>query len=226
MIIAIDGPAGAGKSTVAKILAKRLGFLYVDTGSMYRAITLKALEKNININDKKALVALAKNSQIELKNTPAGKLKVYLDGKDVTSSIRVSLITKFVSEVARLKEIRKIMVRLQRNLAKDKDAVLEGRDIGTVVFPKADFKFYLDASFKERVRRRFKELKCMGQKITLKEIEKDIRRRDYIDSNRSYAPLKKAKDAFYLDTTKLSIEEVVEELLKKISSRYGKRTYP
>jgi len=216
MIIAIDGPAGAGKSTVAKIVAQKLGLLYIDTGAMYRAITLKALLKGVDINDEKTLVAMARGSRIELRYLPTG-LRVYLDNKDVTKQIRDPKVTKIVSEVSQIVPLRKIMVRLQRRLAKEhKGAVLEGRDIGTVVFPNADYKFYLDANLKERIKRRFKELKQAGKNITLKEVEADILKRDRIDSMRSYAPLKKAEDAIYIDTTPLNIEQVAGKILSYI----------
>jgi len=215
MIIAIDGPAGAGKSTVAKRIAKRLKILYIDTGAMYRAITLKAVENKIDINDEERIVNMAKKSQLELKHTPSS-LKIYLDGEDVTKKIREPKVTKFVSEVSRIVPLRKIMVKLQRKIARNfRGAVLEGRDIGTVVFPNADYKFYLDADLKERVRRRFKELKETGKQITFKQVEQDIKR-DRIDSTRGYAPLRIAEDAIYIDTTNMGIEEVVKRILREI----------
>jgi|YelNatPaOPRAMG01_1025707.scaffolds.fasta_scaffold01059_24 cytidylate kinase len=216
MIIAIDGPAGAGKSTVAKRIAKRLKILYIDTGAMYRAITLKAVENKIDINDEERIVNMAKKSQLELKHTPSS-LKIYLDGEDVTKKIREPKVTKFVSEVSRIVPLRKIMVKLQRKIARNfRGAVLEGRDIGTVVFPNADYKFYLDADLKERVRRRFKELKETGKQITFKQVEQDILKRDRIDSTRGYAPLRIAEDAIYIDTTNMGIEEVVKRILREI----------
>ena len=211
MIIAIDGPAGSGKSTVARILAHKLGFLYNDTGAMYRALTLKAIEEKIDIKDTTGLIEMANNSRIDLMNNPDGSLKIILDGKDVTGLIREPRITQWVSDIAKIKGIRQIMLGLQRKLGKERDSVLDGRDIGTVVFPDADKKFYIDADFKERVRRRYKELKELGQTITLEEVEKDLRNRDTIDSTREFAPLKKAADAIYIDTTDMTIEEVVEK---------------
>jgi len=213
MIIAIDGPAGAGKSTVAKLIARRLGYLYLDTGAMYRALTLKVLEKGIAINDAKAIAALALDSSIDLINKPDGTLTVTLDGVDVSLAIRKPNITKSVSDVAKIKDVREVMLKLQRKLGGRGNVVLDGRDIGTVVFPKAEKKFYLDADLRERTNRRHKELNGLGQEITLNAVELDLSNRDKIDSNREFAPLKKAEDAVYIDTTFLSIEGVVEKLL-------------
>lgn len=217
MIVAIDGPAGAGKSTVAKLIAQRLGFLYIDTGAMYRALTLKVLENKVDTGDLHRIVEMAENTVIDLKNSPDGSLKVFLDGKNVSRDIRKPIITRFVSDVAKIKGVREVMLILQRRFGKEQDAVLDGRDIGTVVFPDAQKKFYIDADFKERARRRHKELKEAGQKVSLEEIEKDLRNRDTIDSTREVAPLKKADDAIYIDTTDMSIGQVVEKALSYIS---------
>lgn len=218
MIIAIDGPAGAGKSTVAKLLAKRLKFLYIDTGAMYRALTLKVLETGTDINSPGKIIDLALNSRIDLINNPDGALQVFLDGRDVSSDIRKPTITQLVSDVAKIAEVRKVMVELQRRLGSQGNAVLDGRDIGTVVFPDAEKKFYVDADFKERVNRRFKESLGLGQEVSFDDVSGDLANRDNIDSNRKVAPLKKADDAIYVDTTRLSIEEVVDRLLKEIKT--------
>ena len=217
MIIAIDGPAGAGKSTVAKILAKKLNFLYIDTGSMYRALTLKAIVESIDIKDTTRLIQMARTSHLDLMNNPDGSMKVVLDDKDVSLSMREPRITRIVSDLAKIKEIREIMLELQRKLGRQRDSVLDGRDIGTVVFPDADKKFYIDADFKERVARRYKELKSLGQDVTPEAIEADLKNRDTIDSTREFAPLKKADDAVYIDTTYLTIEEVVEKVKSYIN---------
>jgi len=216
MIIAIDGPAGAGKSTVARLVAQKLGFLYIDTGAMYRALTLKALEKKLDIKNTASLIQMASSTKITLTNNQDGSLKIFLDGRDVTSLIRESRITRLVSDIAKIREVRQVMLKLQRKLGRDRDSVLDGRDIGTVVFPDADKKFYLDAQFDERIRRRYKELKELGQKITLKEVDADLHNRDTIDSNREFAPLKKADDAIYIDTTNMTVKEVVGMLLRNI----------
>ena len=216
MIIAIDGPAGAGKSTVSRLLAKKLGFLYIDTGAMYRALTLKAIRQNLDVNDTACLIAMARNTLVDLKNEHDGALRVLLDNNDVTSQIRQPSITQLVSDIARIKEVREVMLEVQRRLGRDRDSVLDGRDIGTVVFPDADKKFYIDADFDERVRRRYKELKELGQDISPRDVEADLRNRDTIDSTRECAPLKKAEDAIYVDTTDMTIDEVVKRILKEI----------
>ncbi len=217
MIIAVDGPAGAGKSTAAKILAQKLGFLYIDTGAMYRALTLKVIEENMDIKDTKSIVEMARDTTIELKNDNGPSLKVFLDGRDVSLAIRQPGITKIVSDIAKIKEVRQIMLETQRKQGRQQDSVLDGRDIATVVFPDADKKFYIDAKFEERAMRRYKELKEKLVDITLDEVKQDLLNRDTIDSTREFAPLKKADDAIYVDTTDMSINEVVEMLLKNIS---------
>lgn len=216
-IIAIDGPAGAGKSTVAKILAKKLGFLYIDTGAMYRALTLKTIREKVDLKDTDKLVDMTFDTYIDLENDSNGSLRVFLDSQDVTEEIRDPTVTKLVSDLAKIKEIRDIMLELQRKLGVLRDSVLDGRDIGTVVFPDADKKFYIDADFDERVRRRYKELRELGQNVTFKEVEEDLYNRDTIDSQRQFAPLKRAGDAVYIDTTDMTVEEVVDRILKVIS---------
>jgi len=216
MIIAIDGPAGAGKSTVAKQIAQKLGFLYVDTGAMYRALTLKALREKIDPKDSSRIIQMALHSQVDLKNNQDGSLSVFLDNQDVTCEIRQPRITRAVSDIARIKEVRQVMLKVQRRLGKERDSVLDGRDIGTVVFPDADKKFYIDAQFPERVKRRYKELIDLGQEITPEEVALDLANRDTIDSTREVAPLKKAEDAIYIDTTKMSVEEVVSKVLSNV----------
>jgi cytidylate kinase len=216
MIVAVDGPAGAGKSTVAKILARRLGFLYIDTGAMYRALTLKVLENNVPISDEEEIIQLAGKVKIDLHNNTDGSLSVILDDKDVSLDIRKPQITQFVSDLAKIKEVRQILVKMQRELGQRGSCVLDGRDIGTVVFPEAEKKFFIDASFEERTRRRFKELKGLNQDVTEENVAKDLSNRDEIDSTRKASPLRKATDAVYIDTTKLSIEQVVDKMLSFI----------
>ncbi|MFH1191750.1 MAG: (d)CMP kinase [Candidatus Omnitrophota bacterium] len=212
MIIAIDGPSGAGKSTVAKILAQRLGFLYIDTGAMYRALTLKALENNVSVNDEQGIIQLANGIKIGLRNNPDGSLTVMLDGVDVSLAIRQVRITQFVSDVAKIGQVRQVLVKMQREFGQQKDCILDGRDIGTVVFPRAQKKFFIVASAGVRVRRRFEELKGLGQEVTENEVACDLANRDKIDSTRQISPLCQAPDAIYIDTTNLSIQEVVEKI--------------
>lgn len=212
MIIAVDGPSGAGKSTVARILAKRLAFLYIDTGAMYRALTLKALESSVPIDDENKILELARSTKIELRNNADGSLTVFLDGKDVSLDIRKPKITQFVSDIAKIKEVRRILVDIQRQLGQRGDCILDGRDIGTVVFPDAKIKFFIDASAQERVNRRFKELKGLGQAVSEDDVSQDLSNRDKIDSTRQASPLRQAADAIYIDTTGLSIEQVVEKM--------------
>ncbi len=217
-VIAIDGPAGSGKSTVAKEVAGRLGFLYIDTGAMYRALTLKAIKEAVDFNNEQALSRLAAEVDIQLK-MHRGSLQVMLDGKEVGKAIRKQALTEKVRFVAAIAGVRKEMLKLQRRLAgaSKSGAVLEGRDIGTVVFPGAEYKFYLDAYPEERAKRRYKELKQMGQKISLKALARDIKIRDRDDMTRDVAPLAKARDAIYIDTTELTVNDVVEQIIKKCS---------
>lgn len=215
LIIAIDGPAGSGKSTVAKEAAKKLGLIYVDTGAMYRALTLKALRKKIDLNNSEALADLAENTDIQLFADENFRLHVRLDGEDVSEEIRTVFVTNNVKHVACIKDVRKAMVTLQRKAASGKGAVLEGRDIGTVVFPDADLKIFLDAAIDERVRRRYKELVVKNPNITVEEVKKDVAARDKSDAERSVGPLKKADDAVLIDTTELTIPQVVERILKR-----------
>jgi len=213
LIIAVDGPAGAGKSTIARLVAKRMNFLYIDTGAMYRALTLKALRKAVDISNAAQLTRLAKNTGIDLENNPDGSIKVLLDNEDVSLDIRKPEITKFVSDVAKVRGVRKEMLHLQRRFGGRASCVLDGRDIGTVVFPNADRKFFLDAEFKARVSRRHKELKENREAVTVEDVKKDLKNRDTIDSSRKCAPLKKAEDAIYVDTTRMTIREVVDTVL-------------
>ena len=215
IIIAIDGPAGSGKSTVAKIIAKKLGLLYIDTGAMYRALTLKAMKKGLDLEDEKALIDLAKTTKVDLKEK--SKLLTFLDGEDVSALIRTPEVTAKVKYIARVPGVRHEMVALQRSIGSKTGAVLEGRDIGTVVFPNADYKFYLDASPEERAKRRLKDLLELGQDANVEDVKKDIIARDESDMKRSVGALKKAEDAVFIDTTDLSIDQVVNSLLTRTS---------
>jgi CMP/dCMP kinase len=217
LIIAIDGPAGSGKSTVAKLVAKRLGLLYLDTGAMYRALTLKAMRDNVDLEDEKVLVGMANGTDIKLMTDPAlDRTQVFLDGEDVTLQIRTPEVTDSIKYIARVPGVRECMVKIQRMIGSEKGAVLEGRDTTTVVFPDASYKFYLDADLKERARRRFEELRLLGMGTSLEEVEKDAEIRDMSDKTRKVGALKRAKDAIYIGTTKISIDEVVEIILDKV----------
>jgi len=211
-IIALDGPAGSGKSTTAKLVAKKLGFLYLDTGAMYRAITLKALENAVDVNDEEKLEKLAKDSVISFENKD-GVSRIWLDGKDVTEEIREPRVNRNVSFVSMHKKVRTVLVEKQRQIGEENDLVAEGRDTTTVVFPHA-FKVYLDADIKERAKRRLLELQEKGILTTLEEQVKEISRRDKLDSGREASPLLRHKDAVVVDTTDLTIEQQVERVIQ------------
>lgn len=214
MIIAIDGPAGSGKTTAAKLLADKLKISYLDTGATYRALTLKALEIKADLHDEFALKNIAENLNVRL----AGNT-VYLDNSDVSEKIRTPLIDKNISLIVSYPEVRRQMVDLQRKIAKGKDYVVEGRDITTVVFPRAEFKFYLDAEPQIRAQRRFDELKSKGLSLDFKELNLDLNKRDAADKSRKVGALTLSKDAVLIDTTKLTIEEVVNTMLGYIVKR-------
>ena len=211
LVIAVDGPAGAGKSTIAKIIADKLNINYIDTGAMYRAVTYKVLQNNIDTTDEQAIIEVAKASEIDFKDN-----NIYLDGKILKEEIRTPEVSNNVSNVAKIKEVRYLMVDVQREIGKRNSVILDGRDIGSYVFPNADYKFFLNASPEERGERRYKELVKKGYETTLEEVIKDVIRRDEIDSNREFAPLVKADDAIEIDTTGKSIEGVVEDVISKI----------
>lgn len=211
LVIAIDGPAGAGKSTIAKIIAKRLNINYIDTGAMYRAVTLKCLQNNVNIEDEISVIELARKTEIDFKDN-----NIYLDGKIVNEEIRTIEVTNNVSNVAKIKEVRYLMVDVQREIGKRSSVILDGRDIGSYVFPNADYKFFLIATPEERGARRYKELIQKGVEVKLQDVIYDIIKRDKIDSSREFAPLVKAEDAIEIDTTGKSIDDVVESVLDKI----------
>lgn len=214
--IAIDGPAAAGKSTVAKIVAQKLSYLYIDTGAMYRALTFKALKIGIDLNDESKLADLLDQTKIELIQNKNDQL-VLLDGVEVSRDIRSQIVTNNVSHVAKLASIRKEMVIRQQALATNHGVVMDGRDIGTHVLPNAELKFFLIATVEERAKRRYDENIKKGFKTNLDELKKEIVQRDNIDSKRETAPLIKADDAEELDTTSLSIEDVANIILARVS---------
>ncbi len=210
--IAIDGPAAAGKSTVAKIVAKKLSFLYIDTGAMYRAITLKALKNGINVNNEDALLQLLMHTKIDFLQIDSEQ-KVLLDDIDVTEEIRSQEVTKQVSYVAKHPKVRKEMVARQREMARHKGVVMDGRDIGSQVLPDAEVKIFLVASVEERAKRRYEENKRRGIPSDMEELIKEIALRDRIDSEREASPLIKADGAIEIDTTSMTIQEVADRIL-------------
>ncbi|MEL1229018.1 MAG: (d)CMP kinase [Candidatus Neomarinimicrobiota bacterium] len=218
MIVAIDGPAASGKSTSAKLLAKELGFLYLDTGAMYRCVSWAVIKDEIDLSNDRQLLNFLKKFKIDLKNT-GNDSSFYVNNKDVTDLIRKSNISQRVSEVSAIPDIRDFMVDIQRSYAKSENCVMEGRDIGTVVFPKAEVKFFIIASDEVRAKRRKLELESLGEKKSLSELIGEIRRRDDFDSNRGHSPLKKAFDAIEIDTTDLSIDEQVKLMLGVVKQK-------
>lgn len=212
MIIAIDGPAGSGKSTIAKLIAEDLGLVYLDTGAMYRLVTLKALNNGI-LGDLEEIKKMLDNLNINIKENG-----FYLDDIDVSEEIRKPIVSENVSHIAAIREVREKMVDLQRKFSESKNVILDGRDIGTVVFPNADVKIFLVADAKERANRRYKELIEKGENVKIEEIYENILKRDEIDSTRKESPLKKAEDAIEVDTTSKDIEEVKNEILNICSN--------
>ena len=212
MIIAFDGPAGSGKSTIAKIISEKLGITYLDTGAMYRAVTLYFLENNVEFNDENQVKINLEKIELEFIND-----KLYLNNKDVSVQIREKNVNDNVSFVSAIRIVREKMVDLQRKMSGKKSVVLDGRDIGTVVFPNADYKFYITASVDVRARRRYEEELRKGiSNLSLNEVKKSMENRDYIDSNREVTPLRKADDAIEIDTSDMSIDEVLEKILSYI----------
>ena len=211
-VIAVDGPAGAGKSTVSKIVAARLGFTYIDTGAMYRAVGLKFLNSGQPFTEN-FLAEITRDIDIKLDD----KAKVFLDGVDVTKEIRTPEVSKLASDVSKYGFVRKKLTDLQREMAAEGAVIMDGRDIGTQVLPNADVKIFLTATLDERARRRFEELKAKGQSVTLDAIKLEIAARDKQDSEREIAPLKKADDAILIDSTGLTVDEVVAKILELAS---------
>jgi len=221
LTIAIDGPSGAGKSTVAKSLAKRLGYNYVDTGAMYRSVALRVKEKDIPPEDELTIRQLALSLHIAF-ITESDQTHVFCDGEDVTEAIRKPEISRLASTISKQKGLREALVRMQKEMGQGGEVVLEGRDIGTVVVPDADVKFYLDAKSEERVRRRFDEMVEKGLVADLKETREELMQRDHNDMHRDHSPLKKAKDAVLIDSTHRSAAQVVEEMIRIINGKRKK----
>ncbi|WP_163469830.1 (d)CMP kinase [Fusobacterium sp. IOR10] len=215
-IVAIDGPAGSGKSTIAKLLAKRFNLTYLDTGAMYRMVALYFLNNNVDFNNIEEIKKILPLIEIDIINE-----KFILNGEDVSSEIRTPRVTEKVSFAAKIKEVREKLVILQRKISFGKDVVLDGRDIGTVVFPNADLKIFLVASPEERARRRVEDYAAKGIQEDYDKVIEDIRKRDYIDSHREESPLKKAKDAIELDSSLMKIDETVDILEKYIKEKKG-----
>lgn len=210
--IAIDGPAGAGKSTIAKLIAKKMGFIYVDTGAMYRAVALYFMEKGISANEQEKISANVHNADVTI-TYENGEQIVWLNGRNVNSVIRTEEVGKMTSAISVNKDVRKKLVELQQALAKKESVVMDGRDIGTCVLPDANVKVYLTASSHVRALRRYEELKAKGQESDLETIEKDIIDRDYQDMHREISPLKQAEDAVLLDSSNMTIEQVAEAII-------------
>ena len=218
MQVAIDGPASSGKSTISKLITKETGFLYLDTGAMYRATTLAFLRNNISVDDASAIDELLENLVISFKNTEDGQL-VFLNGEDVTREIRDLEVTRNVSEVSAIKAVRVKLVKMQQEIAENHSIIMDGRDIGTVVLPNAELKIFLVASVEERALRRFRENQEKGIELSLEKLEEEIAHRDFLDSTRKESPLKKADDAIEIDTTSLSIQEVVSKITNLIQEK-------
>ncbi len=212
MIIAMDGPAGSGKGTITNLVAKKLNMINIDTGATYRCIALLVLRNNIKLDEKEKIIELAKKAKIEIDEQD----RVFLNGEDVSKEIRSKEVTDIVSQVSVIQEVRIILEDIQREMAKGKNVVIEGRDMTTVVFPNADYKFYLDATPEERAKRRFKQNQEDGIECTYEEILKNINERDYIDMHKPKGALLRTDEQIYIDSTNMTIDEVVEEVIKHI----------
>ncbi len=219
-IVAIDGPAGSGKGSITKIIADKMNFSCIDTGAMYRCVTLAIMNKNIDLNNNEEIKNLLENIDINLDEK---NQKVYLDGADVTKEIRTSEVSGLVSKVSAIKDVRLKLMDMQRKMAKDKDIIMEGRDITTLVFPSADVKIYLDASVEERAKRRFKQSQEKGIESSYDEILKNIKERDYNDMNKDFGALKRAEDAVYIDSSNLSVNQVTKKIIKIIKETKKKQ---
>lgn len=217
MIIALDGPAASGKSTTAKLAGKKLGYLYIDTGAMYRSMALLCYKEGVDYTDKERVISLIPKAKIEQTiDDKGGKTKTFLNSIDVSEDIRTPEITRGVTPVCEISEVRRYLVALQREMGEKGNVILDGRDIGTVVFPNADFKFWMDADVDVRAKRRYEEMTAKGINVTLDEVREDLIRRDERDASRSDSPMVRASDAIIIDTTKLSINEQVDFIVSVV----------
>lgn len=223
MIVAIDGPAGSGKGTVTKEIAKRMGLINLDTGATYRCVALASLKHGIKLEEEDKIVSLIDDLDIEFKYDKDDFIRVFLNGEEVTNEIRSFEVNKIVSPISSIVRVRLKMVDLQRKMAEGKDVIMEGRDIGTYVFPKADVKIYLDADVEERAKRRFKENQEKGLNVTFEEVLENIKKRDENDKHKEIGSLKIAEDAVIVDSTKLSIEEMADAVEKIILEKTGEK---
>jgi cytidylate kinase len=221
LVIAIDGPVGAGKSTVAKLVARKLGYLYVDTGAMYRAVALKALRLGMDINDPIVMAMLAEATDIQLQQQGDGSVRVFLDGEDVTEAIRTPEVSEASSIVSAHEGVRKVLAERQKAMAELGGVVMEGRDIQTVIVPDAEVKIFLTASLEERAKRRWLELQQKGISVSYEEVLQEVKERDERDKTRAIAPLRKAPDAVEIDTTGMTPEEVAEKIVELARKRAG-----
>ena len=220
--VAIDGPSGAGKSTVSRSVAKAFGFIYVDTGAMYRTIGLAAFRKGLDTKDKPSIIGILPELNIELKYNEQGEQRMYLNGEDVSADIRLPEISMCASNVSAMPEVRAYLMDMQRQMAKRYDVIMDGRDIGTVILPDAEVKIFLTASAEERANRRYKELIAKGNEISFEEVLEDMKKRDEQDSNRAAAPLKPADDAIMLDTSDMSFDESIAAVCRLITEKTGR----
>lgn len=220
--IAIDGPSGAGKSTISRKAAEKFGFIYVDTGAIYRTIGLATKIRGVSLDDTAAVVALLPTLEIELKYNDAGEQHMYLDGNDVSRDIRLPEVSMLASKVSAIPEVREFLVDMQRGMAEKYDVIMDGRDIGTVILPNADLKIFLTADVRDRARRRYEELRAKGMEKPFDEVLAEMEKRDEQDTQRAAAPLKAADDAVLLDTSGNTLEESIDEVCRLISEKMGR----